>query len=535
MDTGTSGDSVFIFNGSWQYLYKTNGVSNKSFETTEANELIVSSGTGVRTYNSMGVLIREINTYGTVSANPSNAIKAGATLWIADTEAGLVSLPESTGHNFYLPEGPAYNDVAFLHAADGKLLIAGGGVDNAWNNIWKPLKVSQFEENRWSSVPPSSLLDPMRVLPGKNNNYFVTTWGMGLLEFSDTTLLNHYNEYNSPLTSVIPGDPYTRLCGMAFDTDENLWVIHSGVDHNFKVLRPDRTWITLPVKIDAPSIGDLIITRNGIKWVVLPRGHGLFILDDNKTPDVFTDDSYRKMIVRDTDDKVLSNIYSVTEDLDGNVWVGTDQGPAIYYNPDRAAREDIRAVRIKIPRNDGTGLADYMLGTELITSIAVDGANRKWVGTFNSGVYLLSADGTNTIARFNTDNSPLPSNTIVSVASDLSTGLIWLGTSNGVIAYRSDAPVGEAVLSSVYSYPNPVRPEYQGPVTIAGLVRDTNVRITDISGNLVFETTSTGSEANWDLMNYKGERVSSGVYLVFCASPDVTGSAITKILVVTSR
>ena len=176
-----------------------------------------------------------------------------------------------------------------------------------------------------------------------------------------------------------------------------------------------------------------------------------------------------------------------------------------------------------------------MLGTEIITSIAVDGANRKWVGTFNSGVYLLSADGTSTIARFNTDNSPLPSNTIVSVASDLSTGLIWLGTSNGVIAYRSDAPAGEAVLSSVYSYPNPVRPEYQGPVTIAGLVRDTNVRITDISGNLVFETTSTGSEANWDLMNYKGERVSSGVYLVFCASPDGTGSAITKILVVTSR
>jgi hypothetical protein len=173
-----------------------------------------------------------------------------------------------------------------------------------------------------------------------------------------------------------------------------------------------------------------------------------------------------------------------------------------------------------------------MLGTEIITSMAVDGANRKWVGTFNSGAYLLSADGTTKIAQFTADNSPLPSNTITSLSSDLSTGLIWFGTPDGIVSFKGDAPTGNDKFQGLYAYPNPVRPEYEGLLTIAGLVRDSSVKITDISGNLVFETTSTGGEATWDLLNYKGERVSSGVYLVFCASPDGIGSAITKVLVI---
>jgi hypothetical protein len=525
-------DSVFIWNGSWQFLYHTNGVPNSSFESTADGEVLISSSSSVKILGSNGILLKDVTGSGETELAPSNAVKRGSNLFVADRGKGLVAVGNDGQTEILLPAGPEHNDVVSLKADNGRLFVAGGAVDNAWNNTWKEMRVSTFSGNQWKSLPPSTYRDPLRVIPGRNNNYFISTWGMGLLEYSGSTLLNHYNQDNSPLNTIIAGLPYVRLSGLAFDNDENLWVIHSGVTDNIKVLRPDRTWVTIPVTIDAPTIGDIIITKSGRKWIVLPRGHGLFVYDDNGTLTDFNDDRYRKILVRDTDDNVLSNVYCIAEDLDGNIWVGTDQGPAVYYNTERITEEDIRAVRIKIARNDGSGLADILLKTEIITSISVDGANRKWIGTFNSGAYLVSSDGTAQLKHFTTDNSPLLSNTIVSISADLSDGLVWFGTPNGIISYRSDAPAGKEGLKGAYAFPNPVRHDYSGIVTIAGLVRDTNVKITDISGNLVYEATSTGSEATWNLTNYKGERVSSGVYLAFCATPNGEGTAIVKMLII---
>jgi hypothetical protein len=527
-----STDSVFIFNGSWQYLYRTASVPNKTFETTSDNNVIISSSRSVKTFNQGGTLMSETTAYGGVEAWPANAVSAGGILWVADSRSGLVAVHNATQADILTPAGPLYNSASNLRAERGDLYVVGGVLTNAWNNTGSKLEASTFTGGQWASLPESAFRDPVRIVPGRNNNYFISTWGMGLLEYSGTTLVNHYDQYNSPLNTIIPGSAYVRLSGLAFDSDDNLWVIHSGVTDNLKVLRPDRSWVTIPVTIEAPTIGDIIITRTGKKWIVLPRGHGLFVFDDNKTLTNFGDDSYRKIIVRDSDDNVLSNVYCVAEDLDGNIWVGTDQGPAIYYNPDRIIDEDIRAVRIKIPRNDGTGLADFLLKTEIITSISVDGANRKWVGTYNSGAYLLSADGTTRIKHFTAENSPLISNTISSLSADPTTGLVWFGTPNGIVSYRSDAPEGKSGMEGAYPFPNPVRNDYTGVVTIAGLVRDANVKITDISGNLVYETTSNGSEATWDLMNYRGVRVSSGVYLAFCTAPDGSSTTIVKMLII---
>jgi ligand-binding sensor domain-containing protein len=394
------------------------------------------------------------------------------------------------------------------------------------------MKVSAYENKQWLTLPESAFRDPLRVIPGKNNNYFISTWGMGLLEYSGTTLVNNYNQSNSPLNSTVPGQPFVRISGLAFDNDDNLWVTHSGVENNLKVIRPDRSWVTIPVTINAPTIGDIIITQTGKKWIVLPRGHGIFVYDDKNTLSTFNDDEYRKMTVIDTEGNTIPFVYCTTEDLEGNIWVGTDQGPVIYFNPERVFADDIKASRIKIPRNDGSGLADYLLNSEQITSIAIDGANRKWIGTQNSGAYLLSADGITTIRHYTKENSPLLSNTILSLSVDLSNGVVWFGTPDGVVSQRGDAPGGKDELKNVYSFPNPVRHDYNGVVTITGLARDTNVKITDISGNLVFETTSTGSEATWNLLNYIGERVATGVYLAFCATPGGTGSTVIKMLVI---
>jgi ligand-binding sensor domain-containing protein len=341
-----------------------------------------------------------------------------------------------------------------------------------------------------------------------------------------------YDDSDSPLHTIIPGKPYSRVCGLAMDNDRNIWMTQTGVPGTIKVLRPNKTWITNPITIDVPSIGDILITRSGMKWIILPRGYGLFVLDDNKTPDIFTDDRYKQFLIKDNDNNVISNIYSIAEDLDGNIWVGTDQGPAIYYNPDKIFDDDPRAFRVKIPRNDGTGLADYMLGTEIIMSIAVDGANRKWLGTFSSGAYLLSADGSTKIVNYNEDNSPILSNTVVSLSVDNKTGDVWFGTAMGVISVRGDATAGADAFRKVYSFPNPVRETFQGNVTITGLMRNTQIRITDVSGNLVYSMVSDGGQATWDLKTYNGKRVSTGVYIVFCASEDGSQSVVTKMLVI---
>ena len=173
-----------------------------------------------------------------------------------------------------------------------------------------------------------------------------------------------------------------------------------------------------------------------------------------------------------------------------------------------------------------------MLGTEIITSVAVDGANRKWVGTYSSGAYLLSEDGSAKLLNHTEENSPLLSNTIVSIDIDDKTGEVWFGTSKGVISVRGDATLGGEQFGDVYTFPNPVRETYQGNVTITGLMRNTEIRITDVSGNLVYKTVSEGGQATWDLRTYNGDRVSTGVYLVFCSSEDGTAALVTKMLVI---
>ena len=279
-------------------------------------------------------------------------------------------------------------------------------------------------------------------------------------------------------------------------------------------------------------MGDLIITRKGHKWLLLPRGFGLFLLDDNDTPEIFSDDIHKKILVTDSENRTYPLAFSIAEDLDGNIWIGTDQGPVVYYSPERIFRNDLKAYRIRIPRSDGSGLADYLLGTETVTAIAVDGANRKSLGTSGSGVYLVSADGTTEIINFNESNSPLLSNSILSISIDDKTGDVWFATSRGIQSFRGDATSGSDDFTDIFAFPNPVREDFQGNLTISGLMKDTRVSITDISGNLVYKTVSDGGTASWDLRTYNGRRVATGVYLIFCASDDGSRSEVIKVLVI---
>ena len=532
-DPSLTGDQIYAVSDVSTLFSYTNGVFNKSFDNTQSG-FTVSSGPFVKYYNADGSLSKTISSYGWALPDAAQAVVDNGDIWIADIHAGLVRGENLSEYRAMTLPGPISNNAFNISSYNGKTIICGGATDISWNNQGRPLQISIYENNSWDSLSSGTIIDPLRALidPNDINHTFVSTWGGGLLEYENNTLIKQYTESNSPLQTIIPGRPYVRTCGLAMDQSKYLWLTQTEVPGSIKVLKPDGTWIVNPLTIDAPTIGDIIITTKGQKWIILPRGYGLFVLDDNKTPEVFSDDKSKKMLVQDADNQVISFVYSIAEDLDGNIWVGTDQGPVIYFNPEKVFDSDLRANRIKIPRNDGTNLADYMLKTETITSIAIDGANRKWLGTASSGAFLLSADGTTQIKTFNEQNSPLLSNSIVTLAVDNKTGDVWFGTSKGIQSYRGDATTGEDKFKKVYTFPNPVRENFKGNVTITGLIRDSQIRITDISGNLVFETVSDGGQATWDLKTYNGQRVSTGVYLVFCASKDGSQSCVTKMLVI---
>jgi len=530
-----TGDSIYAIDNGCSLFRFNPGIFYSSFESAE-NGFTLSTTSAVLYFKNDGSLYDSFDSYGWGTPNIGQAIFSGAVTWIADISQGLVMRKNPGGFFLLTLPGPVSADAVSITSYNGKTIICGGSVDVSWNNIWRPLQVSINENNNWTTITSPTIFDPLRAIidPADNAHFFISTWGSGLLEYRNNVLVNQFTEANSPLQTIIRDKPYVRICGMAMDDDRNLWITQTGVPGSVKILKSDRrgSWIVNFPFVDVYAVGDIVISKGGEKWVVLPRGDGLFILDDNGTPDYSGDDQSKEMLITDSENKVISNAFCIAEDLDGNIWVGTDEGPVIYYNPEKVMENNLRAFRIKIPRNDGTGLADYMLGTETITSISVDGANRKWLGTVSSGAYLLSPDGMLQVINYNESNSPLFSNTINSVAVDQKSGNVWFATSKGVISVRGDATAGLSSFINVYSFPNPVREDFSGNVTITGLVRDTQIRITDISGNLVYKTVSDGGQASWDLTTYNGRRVATGVYMVFCASSDGLQSCVTKILVI---
>lgn len=526
------GDSLYVIDSSCTLFSYEPGVFNSSLEAEDGGFTVASSGM-VRCYSGEGQLIRTINSYPWGSPDISMAA-ADRDLWIADRSSGLVRFRNMNEASALTLPGPFSNDAISINAHNGKTIICGGGVDASWNNLWKPFSLSVFENNSWKLISSAPNNDAMRVVfnPADRNHFFVSTWGTGLLEYRNNELINNYTDLNSPLQNIIPGKPFVRICGMAFDKRGYLWLAQPEVPNTLKALKPDGTWIVNPAAADVYTVGDLIITRTGHKWLLLPRGFGLFLLDDNDTPEIFSDDIHKKILVTDSENRTYPLAFSIAEDLDGNIWIGTDQGPVVYYSPERIFRNDLKAYRIRIPRSDGSGLADYLLGTETVTAIAVDGANRKWLGTSGSGVYLVSADGTTEIINFNESNSPLLSNSILSISIDDKTGDVWFATSRGIQSFRGDATSGSDDFTDIFAFPNPVREDFQGNLTISGLMKDTRVSITDISGNLVYKTVSDGGTASWDLRTYNGRRVATGVYLIFCASDDGSRSEVIKVLVI---
>ena len=452
-----------------------------------------------------------------------------------------------------IPESPIRNFCEFMKFTnDDKLIVAGGNINYFGlpeNDKKGTLMQYDINNHKWFNFPENEIKDITKLGylnicsadedPTEPGHIIASSFGHGLFEFRNGEFVQHYDFNNSALETAVNGNRnYVRVSYVTFDKDGNLWIINRGKDI-VKVLKKNNEWISLNYKdIENKKVMvKPLFDSRGWLWITsLDNGAGLFCAKLKNTPFDASDDETRTWWENFTNqDGTTYEVYQVPaicEDKDGTIWVGTDKGLFIIDNPEEFFNNGIFK-QIKIPRNDGTGLADYLMNGIYIKAMDIDAANRKWIGTLDNGVMLISEDGLETIHHFTTENSPLPSNYIESIAINHKTGEVFIGTDKGIASYKSDAIRPEENLknSEIHAYPNPVKSNYNGNISIVGLTDDCNVKIVDGAGYLINEGISKGGMYTWNGRNQKGEKVSSGVYTVLLYDKNGNEGEVTKILV----
>ena len=452
-------------------------------------------------------------------------------------------------------ESPLHDYSLHMRYAGDRLLVAGGHPnysptsrpgtayilepDGTWNNFDYASAAAAFPKERF--------LDVTNIAqdPNDPNHHYVGTARSGIYEFRDSKCVGHIGLENAPFYSILPENVnpqwFVVADGLTYDPDGNLWVLNctqGAQDTTIRVMRPDGSWLGIPcpeIK-DASTLDRIFFDSKGRTWINSRRmdARGIFMLDTNGTLDRTSDDhrQHRGTIVNQYATSYAPDEFScLAEDAEGQIWFGTNLGPFVINDPDNFRASDFRFEQVKVSRTDGSGLADYLLSGIPILSIAVDGGQRKWFGSAGSGVYLISADSQEELLHFTTDNSPLPSDNVYDIAIDGASGRVFFATDKGLCSYLSDATDPAEALSDddVYAFPNPVDPDYHGPITVRGLTYDAEVKITSSTGQLIWQGVSNGGTFTWNGCDQRGRRVSSGIYNVIAATSRGDKAIVTRI------
>lgn len=426
--------------------------------------------------------------------------------------------------------------------------------DGSWYNLTEtdyndqllPMPYPRKPDLPIAQLPPPSpsyfrglsTLAPDPLHPGR---YYIGSFRYGFFYVEGDSVIAHYNGNNSNIDYLL--DDFVADYVSAIYPDENgyVWFTNGTVSPNLKCKTPSGKWLSFPISgfDGSHTIPKLFQAKNDpyrFKWVLCTFSSSKCAMYyDAGTPEDRSDDdciSFASLI--DQDGNVITPNYFnyIAEDREGKIWLLTTSGPFVIESPIATFKTPGQVRRLKIPRNDGTNLADYLLADVNTTCIAIDAANQKWIGTQGDGVYLISADGLQTIRHFTSSNSPLMTNDILSIAIDHNTGMVYFSTEGGICSFVSDAIEGKNDLSNVLCWPNPVRPEYSGDLHISGLMDNTMVRITDVQNNVLYATTSVGGMASWNLCNNSGSRVKSGVYLIYGYNEEGEEGVVAKVLVI---
>ena len=448
--------------------------------------------------------------------------------------------------------GPKRNTFVWTTFLNNRL-YGTGGIYNPTVNNWENPGIVQvlegddwdfFEDNLSTRTGYPYIGTKAVAIDPRNSNHVYVGARTGLYEFMSGKMVASYNKDNSILQGAIDrgrelGNDYVLVYGLAYDRDGNLWVINNQTKKENLIRVSKDGQMT---SFSKPELMKAGVGLSGLSQMRLDSRNLLWFCNDHWIqPGLFSYDpkndklnAYTRFVNEDGSNVDITAVHCWAEDFDHNIWVGTTAGPMLLQRSQMNEQENYRFVQVKVPRNDGTNLADYLLAGLEITAMAVDGGGRKWFGTKGNGVYLISADNMKQLQHFVTTNSHLLSNNIQSISINHATGEVFFATDKGLCSYMSDATkaVDSPNDETTYAYPNPVKPGYTGPITIVGLSLNVNVKIVTTNGVLVAEGTSNGGTFVWNGKDKNGKRVASGVYMVQTADENGDNGTVCKVAVV---
>ncbi|TRX23890.1 T9SS type A sorting domain-containing protein [Flavobacterium franklandianum] len=501
------------------------------------NYLLITTPNSVSIYNKQLILVRPINSSQIIDTlvNFTCATIIEGKIYIGTKENGIYTTTISVSSAFEntMPSGPSRNNIFALQTTASSLWAVYGDYDLFYNPFPKDsYGISKFSEKGWLNIPYPKVLGAKSLIrvginPSNENEVYLGSFDAGMLKIENDIPSFLYNPTNSAIEAIFNTND-VWLNGLVFDKSGNLWVNNSQVDNAIKVLKTDGTWQSFSTKsiIGNPkntTYGRMSIDKNGTKWTVTIN-NGL--IGFNEKGNIF-----KKLTVGvETGNLPSEDARVAAVDNNNQLWIGTSKGLRVLSNVNSLLTEDKLTTKPIIILEDN--LAQELMYEQFITDIVVDGANNKWIGTADSGVFLVSPNGQETKYHFTINNSPLPSNTINDIDINSTTGEVFIATTKGMISFKGTATSANEDLSNVYVYPNPVRPEYEGTIKITGLLNKATIKITDIEGNLVYETTSEGGTIEWDTTAFGKYKVASGVYMIFVSAQDGIETKVKKVMII---
>ncbi|HCB63528.1 MAG: hypothetical protein A2W93_07445 [Bacteroidetes bacterium GWF2_43_63] len=533
-------DTVYYHDGnSWEKFTPFAGVENRGLNVSE-NKLVVCGYSFLQVFdtdlNSLGSVFQ----YNSLVPNPNEAeFTTDGFLFVGDQNYGLLKTWGYWNSMILRPEGPFSTNSFSLAVNGNNISTVPGGYNESWISLYRPAEISVFNNENWEfyygyitdGLDTISDLVTVQTVPTDPRHIFAGSFGGGLIEFNDGVMTTVYDESNSILSPVSASPDRVNVAGLTFDSDGNLWIATTGNNKFLSVRKANGQFktFTFSSAYSFSSATSPVIDQNNYKWIALPRNEGIFVFDDNNTIDVTSDDQYKKLTTSEGYGALPSlGVYSIAADHDNEIWIGTDAGIAVIYDPVNVfegGNYDAQQILV-----DVGGFVQPLLESEKVKCIAVDGANRKWVGTEKAGVFLLSEDGTEEICHFTSTNSPLLSDDINGISIIPESGEVFFATASGIISYRGMATVAKASLDSVLVFPNPVMSDFNGYVSVSGLIENGWVSITDVFGTLIYKTRALGGQAVWNCIDMNGDRPATGVYLVFVTNDDGSVTRATKLM-----
>ena len=540
----TQRDSVFIQeNNQWKLLYHETGWNILNTTITENQiSLCLRTGSGnskVLMINKEGGIEKRLAEPGVISL-PGTAIRADGKVWVADQFGGLSSFGSNNSTiERFIPNGPNGIPSGDFYINNSRLLQGTGAVNNAWNYLYKREGYIEFAEGIWQNTGAintpilDTVLDIITITSNpEDQTIWAGSYGGGLIKKKGNEI--QILKQNSGLEAAI-GDPGNyRVSGLSLDNQQNLWISNYGAPKPLKLLTKNNEWagFSTPVPLVENALAQIVSDdENSQLWIQSPKGNGLLVYHYGNNILTAADDRW-KLFKQGAGNGNLpsNNVLSLAKDRDNTIWVGTDDGIGIIQCTDNPF-SNCDAILPVIQQDQFAG---FLFKGQQVQSIAVDGANRKWIGTQN-GVWLISADGKNIIHHFTETNSPLLSNDVKKIGIDPQTGEVYFATFNGLCSYRSTATASMQQLENVLVFPNPVPPQYSGQIAIRGLTENAIVKITELNGRLVYQTRSLGGQAVWNGLDYNGRKIASGIYLVLVKDDKGKENIATKIIITSGR